>query len=145
MKQKYYLDTCIWLNLFKKEGDITKGVPYWKIAQGFIEKVKFSQNKKIAYSNFVLKELRFNLDEGTYNEKKKFFEKERFRFVKEKAEDYFLARKLESQFSYEISFFDCLHLAICKRLNFILITRDKGLIRLAKESVAVAKPEDLFI
>jgi len=38
----YYVDSCIWLNLFKKEGDVAKGVPYWEITKKFIE---FAENK----------------------------------------------------------------------------------------------------
>ena len=41
MTQKtYYVDSCIWLNLFKKEGDTTKGTPYWKLAKDFLEMIK---------------------------------------------------------------------------------------------------------
>jgi len=33
---QYYVDTSIWLNFFKKEGDPTKGVPYWQLAKAFL-------------------------------------------------------------------------------------------------------------
>lgn len=144
MKEKYYLDTCIWLNLFKKEGDPKKGTPYWKIAQNFIEKTMFSDDKEIVYSGFVLKEIRFNLDEKTYKEKEQFFKKEKVRFVKATPEDYILAKKLEHHSKHTISFTDCMHTAICKRLNFILITRDKELIKFVKRTIIIKKPEDLF-
>ena len=45
VQKTYYVDSCIWLNLFKKEGDPTKGAPYWKITQEFLEGVIFSENK----------------------------------------------------------------------------------------------------
>lgn len=38
--KRFYLDTCIWMNLFKKEGNPEKGVPYWKIAKEFINNLK---------------------------------------------------------------------------------------------------------
>ena len=75
--KRFYVDTCIWLNLFKKEGDASKGVPYWKIAEGFIDKVMFSEGYEISYSNIILKEIYFNLNnEKLFNEKQSFMEKE---------------------------------------------------------------------
>jgi len=146
MAQKsFYVDSVIWLNLFKKEGDPTKGVPYWKIAKEFIEKVMFSKDEEIVYSGFVLKEMKFKLDEDTFKEKQMFFkEEERISFVKATEEDYAFARKLESDIKYEISFFDCLHIAICKRLNFILVTRDDLLIKIARKFIQADKPENLL-
>ena len=44
MKKEYYIDSCIWLNMFKNEGDSSKGVPYWKIAKEFIG--TFTANEK---------------------------------------------------------------------------------------------------
>jgi hypothetical protein len=52
----YYVDTCIWLNLFKKEGDSTKGTPFWKIADEFVGKVMVS-GSEIVYTDIVLREL----------------------------------------------------------------------------------------
>ncbi len=47
MEQKsFYLDSCIWLNLFKKEGDSSKGVPFWKIAEDFVNKIMFSEDEE---------------------------------------------------------------------------------------------------
>lgn len=144
MAQKsFYIDSCIWLNLFKKEENANKGVKYWKIAKDFIEKVMFSNNE-IIYTGFVLKELKFKLSEDEFNEKTLFFKGEQsFRFVKATDEDYSFAKKLESEFNYEISFFDCAHIAICKRLNFVLVTRDKKLIECAKKHIQVERPENL--
>jgi predicted nucleic acid-binding protein len=144
LQKSFYLDSCIWLNLFKKEGDPTKGIPYWKIAKDFIEKVLFSNNEEIIYSGLILKELKFILDESTYKEKLLFFEEENFKFVKTTEEDYSFARKLESELNYELSFYDCLHIAICKRLNLILVTRDEILIKFAKNYILVDKPENLM-
>ena len=140
MKIVYYIDTCIWLNLFKREGDETKGEPYFKIAQDFIEK----EADKIVYSGIVLKEFRFILnDEIIFKEKKQFF-KEFFEFVKLSEKDYDLARKYEIENNSKISFYDYLHIAICKNNNFILITRDKDLIETAKKYINVKKPEEIL-
>ena len=141
MKRYYYIDTCIWLNLFKKEGDETKGEPYFKIAYKFIEK----ETLNIRYSGIVLKELQFILnDEIKFKEKKQLF-KDFFEFVKLNEKDYDLARNYEFENNSIISFYDYLHIAICKNNNFILITRDKDLIETAKKYIDVKKPEEILV
>jgi predicted nucleic acid-binding protein len=134
----FYLDTCIWLNLFKKEGDASKGVPYWKIAEDFVS--KFSD---VSYSDMVIRELKFHLSPEQFEEKLRFLKKH-FRHVQVISEDYLLARMLESKSGYTISFYDCIHIAICKRCGFALVTRDRELIEFAAEYVCVHKPECLL-
>ena len=146
MAQKsFYIDSCIWLNLWKKEENANKGIKFWEIAKDFIEKIMFSKDEEIIYTGFVLKELKFKLSEEEFNEKMLFFKNEqRFRFVKAADEDYSFARKLESESHYEISFFDCIHIGICKRLNLVLITRDEKLIEFAQKYIEVKRPESLL-
>ena len=142
---KYYVDTCIWLNLFKKEGDPLKGVPYWQLAQEFLEKIMFSDDEVI-YSGFILKELEYNLkDRQVFEEKRKFLKEEpKFSFVKATPEDYDFARKMEVEFNFKISFFDCMHIALCKRGGYLLVTRDNLLIEKAQKYVLVGTPENLL-
>ncbi len=146
MAQKsFYVDSCIWLNLFKKEGNPDKGVPYWKIAKDFIDQVMFSEDEGMIYTGFVLKEIRQRLDAKIYEEKLDFFRGEKkIKFIKATPKDYDLARKLEDESKFEISFFDCIHIAISKRLNLILVTRDNKLIEFAKKHIEVKKPEELL-
>ena len=68
----YYVDSCIYLNLWKKETGIF-GKPYWKIAKRFFEKAEL-QNSIIYYSGYLLKELSFVLDEQKFHKKLKTFE-----------------------------------------------------------------------
>jgi len=145
-KNLYYLDSCIWLNLFKKEGNPAKGIPYWKIAEDFINKVIFSKDKKIIYSGFVLKEIQFSLKNDELFKCRLDFIKgeEKFKRANVTREDYFFARKLESQSNFSISFYDCIHTSLCRRLNFVLVTRDNDLIKFAKNHIAVFKPENLL-
>ena len=56
----------------------------------------------------------------------------------------FLARKIESENNYQIGFCDCLHIAIAKRLDATLVTRDKDLIIIGRRYVYVDKPENLI-
>lgn len=52
--KEYYVDSCIWLNLFKKEGDSTKGVPYWQLTKELAEQIE--NNKELIFvSAIVLK------------------------------------------------------------------------------------------
>lgn len=147
MTQKsFYVDSCIWLNLFKKEGDPSKGVPFWKIAEDFANKIMFLEDEEIIYTGLILREIQFKIgDETLFKEKNEFLKEEpKFRFIEVTEEDYSAARKLESDSGFEISFYDCIHTAICKRLDFVLVTRDNKLIDFAKEYITVKKPEELL-
>jgi|SRR3989338_8638156 len=145
-KRIYYIDSCIWLNLFKEDGDATKGIPYWLLAKKFIEKIFFSEEDEIVYSGFVLKEIRHDLNnEKLFEEKIKFLkEEQKFSFVKATPYDYNFARELESELMFELSFFDCLHIALCKRGSFTLVTRDRLLIEKAKKYIFADTPEKLL-
>lgn len=143
MPEIYYVDTCIWLNLFKKEGDSTKGKPYWEIARDFLDKVAVSNNK-ILVSTIVLKELSFKV-ESQFPKILDFLKNSDYiEIIKTTTEDYDFARNLENTEKVKLSFYDYLHIAIAKRLSLHLITRDKDLIVVAKEYVKVNKPEDLM-
>jgi len=141
-KKECYVDSCIWLNLFKKEGDPTKGVPYWQLAKEFVELIEDGSGL-IFVSTIVLKELQFKLGER-FDEVKQFFKEAGFiQIIKTTNEDYNLARELEQQHGF-LSFYDYLHIAIAKRLDIPLITRDTGLMEFAKDQIDVFKPEDLL-
>jgi len=143
MTQKsYYVDTNIWLNLFKMEGDPSKGKPYWKIAFDFFENVK--QKDEVIYtSSIILKELKYKLNDK-FDYVTEFFRKSKFiRMIKTKNEDYDFARKLEDETNFKIGFLDYLHIAISKRLDVLLITRDRDMIEIAKNHIKVKRPEEL--
>ncbi|MBI5072415.1 hypothetical protein HZA99_01210 [Candidatus Woesearchaeota archaeon] len=61
MRKYMYVDTCIWLNLFKKEGDATKEIPYWKIAEEFFAQARRTQEIKVFVSTIVFRELSYKL------------------------------------------------------------------------------------
>ncbi|MBW3019361.1 PIN domain-containing protein [Candidatus Woesearchaeota archaeon] len=137
----FYVDSCIWINLFKKEENKSNGKRYWKIAKEFL---KIAKHNKIIISTITLKELSFRLN-YKYNIALKFFKhSSNIQIVKTKNSDYNFARKLEFETNCRLSFYDYIHIAITKRLNCILITRDNELITLAKGIIPVNKPEDLI-
>ena len=142
MKKRYYIDTCIWLNLFKKEVDSKSGIQYWKFAKDLIEEIEEKQDNMII-STIVLKELYFTINEKFQDIKEFFKESDFIQIIKTDPTDYDLARKWEKE-DGKLSFYDYLHVAISKRLNLHLITRDEALIIFAKSHVNVSKPERLF-
>jgi len=118
---------------FKMEGEI-----YWRYLteneSDFISaRFKESETPKVFHKIQVV-EKQPAVVEKAKEEKKKFLEDEsKFVFVKAKVEDYDYARKLESEHNFILSFFDCIHIAICQRLGFFLVTRDKLLMKIAKK------------
>ena len=143
---KYYVDTSIWLNLFKKEGDETKGKPYWKIADEFLKLMTNSKNNEIVYSFVVLRELEIKLSRPEYGQRKKeIVDERRFICTDVLQEDKNFARKLESEYHFEMSFYDLLHLAVARRIGATIITRDNMLIEVCEENnVPANKPENIL-
>ena len=143
MSDKYYLDSCIWLNLFKKEGDARKGISYWEIALNFLERVE-NEGGVIYVSTIVLKELYFVVGKDFGRVKRFFMDCDFIEIVKTTGGDYDLARNFEKEDLGRISFYDYLHVAITRRLSCSFLTRDKDLIRFADNRIKVGKPEDLI-
>jgi len=140
---KFYVDTNIYLNLWKKEGDATKGTPYWKLAKDFMDKAE-RENSIIEFSGLILKELEYKLTPEQFKEKSDLL-KSTYQKVEVLEEDYNNARKLESKSRFDISFYDCLHIAVCKRLNLVLVTRDRLMLDFAKsEGLRCGKPEEFL-
>ncbi len=146
MAKKYYLDTCIWLNLFKKEGDSTKGVPYWELTEIFMKKA-IKEKAIIFYSDIVLRELQIKQSDEEYIKSKFYILLTPVtRQLNQSIEDRNKARELESKYHFEISFYDLVHLIIAKKVGAILITRDRKLLSIALENDVIAKrPEELDI
>lgn len=70
--KSYYVDSCIYLNLWQKEIDAS-GKPLWKFAKEFFEKID-EEGSVIYYSGFLLKELMFILSTEEYLNKRELFE-----------------------------------------------------------------------
>lgn len=145
MKKSYYIDSNIYLNLWKKEVDPKTGLKFWKIARDFLQKIEINDNI-VYYSGFILKELSYILSKQKYEEKRKLFYSTS-NFVKEVLTnvEYEEARRIEAQLKNEISFYDIIHLLISKKTNSILITRDNKLLEVSnKLGLEAKKPEELL-
>ena len=143
MKGECYLDSCIWLNMFQKEGDVSKGIPYWQIALNFIEEVRKNKSK-IYVSTIVLKELHYILGDNFQKVIDYFKQTDFIEIIKTKNKDYNLARKFEVEDNSKISFYDYLHTAIVRRLGCVFVTRDRDLLNFAKNKISVNLPEKLI-
>ena len=139
----FYVDSCIYLNLWKRE---ERGkVKFWKLAENFFERVEKTHDT-IYVSSFVLKELCFAHDVSNLQQKiDNIRNSQLFKGVSAGSNDYSEARRFESVAQFEISFFDCMHIALAKRIGAILVTRDKKLLNFARELCLVSKPEDIQI
>jgi len=127
----YYVDSCIYLNLWKKEVD-GYGNKLWEFAKNFFEKIE-SENLTIYYSGYLLKELMFVFDENKFIDKLELFNfSPNFRRANLTKEGYEIAKRIKRE-NREISFYDIIHMLLAKQTNSILITRDNILIKLAKK------------
>ncbi len=122
----YYIDSCIYLNLWQKEKSRT-GSPLWKFVKNFLEKIE-ETNSTIYYSGFLLKELSFILTESEFNKKRLMFESApNFRKLILTLKEYELAKNIDAKNG--IGFYDTIHLLLAKKSNSVLITRDKKLLK----------------
>ena len=136
----YYVDTCIWLNLFKKEGDSRKGKPYWQIAGEFFQEIK-QRGIEIYVSDAVLKELKSTLGDD-YQKFESIFKEECIIMIESSEDDRVSARKLEVDCL--LGFADCLHIAISKKRDLVLVTRDKDLLDFTRNIIVAEKPETIL-
>lgn len=145
MKNFFYVDSCIYLNLWQKERGKKLKIPYWKLAKLFFEKIE-EEESIIYYSGFLLKELKFILTEEEFNQKRKLFESSpNFQRIKLSQNEFNLARAIEKESNFKISFFDIIHMLLARKTNSVLITRDKKLLKIAKRySVIAKKPEEIL-
>jgi len=140
----YYIDTCIYLNLWQKEESFS-GVKYWKIAKNLFEFIE-EKNEIIYYSGFILKEMNFILSKKDFNNKIRLFETTpNFKRIFLKENEIEDARKIENETNFEISFYDIIHMILARKSKSILVTRDKRLMSIAKKyKVVVQLPEEIF-
>jgi predicted nucleic acid-binding protein len=140
----YYIDTCIYLNLWQKEVSFS-GVKYWEIAKKLFE---FIEEKGIVmyYSGFILNELKFILSEKEFENKKALFGNiPSFKKIGLERNELDEARKIEDETKFEVSFYDIIHMILARKTNSILITRDKRLMKIAKKyNVTVSLPEEII-
>jgi len=145
MKKRYYIDTCIYLNLWQKEVDEKTGALLWKFAKDFLEKAE-TENLTVYYSGYLLKELSFVLEKDIFNKKLQMFNfSPNFKRINLSISEYNSARRIEKESNYEVSFYDIIHMLLTKKTKSLLITRDNKLIDISRKyNLVVKRPEDLL-
>ena len=141
MAVSVYVDTCVFLNLWKQE--ISEyGVPLWKRAQQFFDYVE-AESVPMIFSPFVIRELRHLAPAEMFATRLRALnERGLLSEVRVNAVDYELARLLHQEAGYGISFFDSMHVALSMRTDAVLITRDRELLAFARGRCRAALPED---
>lgn len=141
----YYVDSCIYLNLWKHEEEGLFKKRLWKIAKKFFELAEI-KNEVIYYSGYLLKELSYKLTENEFLKKKKIIDSSpNFLMSSLKHEEYEKARIIERKYNFKIGFFDIIHLLLTEKTDSIMITRDKQLLKFAKNLGISAKlPEEII-
>jgi len=142
--QNYYVDTCVYMNLWKKEVDENKK-PLWLLAKEFFELAE-SRGSTIFYSGFVLKELLFLISTDDYLKKREFFEDNKlFKKVILNEEEYKKAQHIKNKNQDNCSLFYIIHIILSKKTDSILVTQDKELMTLAKIFGVIAKtPQEII-
>ena len=142
--QSFYVDTCIYLNLWRKE--VFGGEHLWKFALDFFKNAE-NNNSTIYYSGFILKEMLFILGEKEYLQKRFALEDAKnFKKIELTKDEFKLAQRIKEKSTDNLSFFDIIHLLLAKKTNSTLITRDNLILENAKEfSVNATKPEEVTI
>jgi predicted nucleic acid-binding protein len=132
--QNFYVDTCIYLNLWKKERGFIFEEPLWGIAKKFFDYVS-RQNHIIYYSGFILKELLNKLSTEEYLKKREIFEEENiFKKVMLTKEEYHRAITIKNSIKTKCSLLDIIHVMLAKKTNSVLITQDKELLKLSNKN-----------
>ena len=143
MEEGYYVDTCVYLNIWQKE--VANSIELWKLAKEFFDKIE-ERGNIIYYSGFILKELMYILSEEEYYQKRELFNGSS-NFIKATLNEaeYEEARKIEMDLKGKIGFYDIMHMLLARKTHSVLITRDKKLIETSnKFNVKVKRPEEVL-
>ena len=139
----YYVDTCIYVNLWKKE-IADNGFSYYEIAGKFFDKIN-REGDLIYYSGYLLKELSFVLGDTLFVENIPFFlYSGNFVKVKFTRDEYERVKEIYSA-NKGVSFFDIVHMLLARKNKSTLITRDRELMELCRKfNVLVKTPEQVL-
>jgi len=139
----YYVDTCIYVNLFNKEV-AENGFSYWEIARKFFDKIS-RDGDLIYYSGYLLKELSYVLGDELFIENISTF-LHSGNFIKAKLTNQeYIESKWIHKVNKNIGFFDVTHMLLAKKTKTILVTRDKELLELCKKyNVQTKTPEEVL-
>ena len=139
MKDRFYLDTCIWIDLF--ENRIDKYRPLGEFAKRLVKKI-FDNNGLILYSDTILQEIMSRVDSNILITLFRPLQQEGL-IRRVMASDQQIAMAISLSKFRNIPCGDALHAILARDNDAFLVTRDKHFRRL-KDIVKILKPEDLL-
>jgi len=142
---RVYIDTNVLLNVWFREVDPKTGKELWRFSAEFLKRLGDFQSFT---SRGVIAEIKKVLSEAGIDEQKILERVEAVKIivdeiVKITKEDRVEALRLMDERGIE-DVFDARNAAICKRLNAVLVSRDRELVNKLKGYVRVAEPEELL-
>ncbi|MBC8501468.1 MAG: type II toxin-antitoxin system VapC family toxin [Nanoarchaeota archaeon] len=137
MKQKYYLDTCIWRDYYENRSDKFRPLGEWALE---LLNLIIKNKDEILVSELVIKELGTEYSKGRI---KDLFEINgvTILFIPTLQQQRFEAIKLSQKRKVHAS--DALHAVLARDNKAILVSRDNHFLELL-DIVDVKKPEDLI-
>ncbi|MFH1588104.1 MAG: PIN domain-containing protein [Candidatus Diapherotrites archaeon] len=139
MKQRFYVDSCIWRDFFEERKDCFR--PLGEFAFLFLKYCK-KNNCVIIYSEMILKELAV-----FYGMKKTLYlletAKEWCQLIKAEISEDQVAEAEKIKQKFEVPFGDALHAVIARDRKAVFVSRDLHFERL-KEFVECLKPEEII-
>jgi|GEM_PF-3289146 predicted nucleic acid-binding protein len=140
-----FIDTNVFLNVWFREVNPKTGKEYWRLSAEFLKRLG---NFESFTSRDVIFEIKKVLDDCGVDEQKILEKVEAVkiivdRVVKVTREDRAEASRLMDDRGIE-DVFDARNAAVCKRLNAVLVSRDRELASKLKGYVRVAEPEELL-
>lgn len=138
MAEKYYLDSCIWIDYFENRSDKFRPLGDWALRA--IKKI-ISEGSVIIYSDLVEEELSAKISSDEAKQIMSIVPEENLLYVEASPEQIIDATEFSKKFKIPAK--DALHARIAMDNNAVLITRDKHFYDIAKK-VKIKKPEDLI-
>ncbi|MFH0936197.1 MAG: PIN domain-containing protein [Candidatus Woesearchaeota archaeon] len=138
MSEKYYIDSCIWVDYFENRSDKFRPLGEW--ALGIIKKI-IKENGLFIFSDHLIDELETKYTSEKLN---KFLE-----IIPEKLIIRINTNERQAKEAFKIKnklkipFGDVLHAILARDNNAILVTRDKHFYEIEKQ-VTIRKPEELI-
>ena len=142
---RVYIDTNVLLNVWFREVDPKTGKELWRFSAEFLKRLGDFQSFT---SRSVIAEIKKVLSESGIDKEKILERVEAVKIVVDeivkiiKADRVEALRLMDERGIEDV--FDARNAAICKRLNAVLVSRDRELVNKLKGYVRVAEPEELL-
>jgi len=142
---RVYIDTNVFLNIWFREADPKTGRELWRFSAEFLKRL--GRFKSLTSRN-ILFEVRKILGECGVDEEEILEKVEAVKIIVDKVvkitkQDRVEAHRLMVERGIE-DVFDARNAAVCKRLNAVLVSRDRELASKLEGYIRVAEPEELL-